>query len=67
MDTTTLVDTMPPLFESQADYDAFCLRHNSKHPPEVDVSPYSGPAWLGVDAGSTTTKLALITSDGGLL
>ena len=67
VDTTTRVDTMPPLFESQADYDAFCLRHNSKHPPEVDVSTYSGPAWLGVDAGSTTTKLALITADGGLL
>jgi predicted CoA-substrate-specific enzyme activase len=66
-DATTLVDTMPPLFESQADYDAFCARHNASHPPEVDIHTYAGPAWLGIDAGSTTTKLALITEDGGLL
>ena len=67
VDTTTLVDTMPPLFENQADYDAFCARHNAQHPPEVDADTYAGPAWLGIDAGSTTTKLALITADGGLL
>ena len=67
VDTTTLMDTMPPLFETQQDYDAFCARHNAKKPPEVDVNTYVGPAWLGVDAGSTTTKLALITENGGLL
>ena len=67
VDTTTLVDTMPPLFESREEYDAFCARHNANKPPEVDVNTYSGPAWLGLDAGSTTTKLALITADGGLL
>ena len=67
VDTTTLVDTMPPLFASQEEYDAFCARHNAKKPPEVDINTYSGPAWLGLDAGSTTTKLALITEDGGLL
>ncbi len=67
VDTTTLVDTMPPLFACQEEYDAFCARHNSKKPPEADIRTYSGPAWLGVDAGSTTTKLALITEDGGLL
>jgi len=67
VDTTTLVDTMPPLFASQEEYDAFCARHNANKPPEVDVNTYSGPAWLGLDAGSTTTKLALITADGGLL
>ena len=67
MDTTTLVDTMSPLFESQEDYDAFCARHNAQHPPEADIHTYTGPAWLGIDAGSTTTKMALITNDGGLL
>lgn len=67
VDTTTLVDTMPPLFASQAEYDAFCDRHNANRPPEVDIHSYSGPAYLGVDAGSTTTKLALITPEGGLL
>ena len=63
----TQVDTMPPLFDSQAEYDAFAARHNASRPPEADIHTYSGPAWLGIDAGSTTTKLALITADGGLL
>ena len=64
---TTLVDTMPPLFTSQAEYDAFSARHNASRPPEADIHTYAGPAYLGVDAGSTTTKLALIAPDGGLL
>ena len=67
VDTTTLVDTMPPLFQDVAEYGAFCARHNAKRPPQVDIETYEGPAWLGIDAGSTTTKLALITADGGLL
>ena len=65
--TVSAVDTMPPLFESQAEYDAFTARHNAKRPPEADISVYTGDAWLGIDAGSTTTKMALITADGGLL
>ena len=67
VDTTTLVDTMPPLFQDVTEYGAFCARHNANRPPEVDIKTYEGPAWLGIDAGSTTTKLALITEDGGLL
>ena len=66
-ESNTSTDTMPPLFETQEDYDAFTARHNASHPPEVDINTYSGPAWLGMDAGSTTTKVALITEDGGLL
>jgi len=61
------VDTMPPLFTSPADYDAFLARHNATRPPEVELSAYSGDAWLGIDAGSTTTKMTLITGEGGLL
>ena len=64
---TSVVDTMPPLFESQADYDAFAARHNASTPPQLDISTYEGNAYLGVDAGSTTTKIALIAPDGGLL
>ncbi|MFQ9918259.1 MAG: acyl-CoA dehydratase activase [Flavonifractor plautii] len=56
-----------PLFDTQEEYDAFSVRHNASRPPEVDIHTYAGPAWLGMDAGSTTTKLALITADGGLL
>ena len=64
---TTVVDTMPPLFTSQKEYEVFLDRHNASHPPEADIKTYSGPAYLGIDAGSTTTKLALIDPAGGLL
>ncbi len=63
----TLVDTMPPLFESREDYDAFTARHNASTPPKLDMGTYEGDAYLGIDAGSTTTKIALIAPDGGLL
>ena len=66
-ETNTSADTMPPLFDTQEEYDAFLARHNASRPPETDIHTYAGPAWLGMDAGSTTTKLALITADGGLL
>ncbi len=64
---TSVVDTMPPLFESQADYDAFTARHNASTPPQLDIGTYEGDAYLGIDAGSTTTKIVLIAPDGGLL
>ena len=64
---TTVVDTMPPLFQNQAEYDAFTARHNTSTPPQADIATYTGDAYLGIDAGSTTTKMALITPDGGLL
>ena len=67
VDATNTVDTMPPLFTDQADYDAFVTRHNANHPPEADIHTYAGDAFLGIDAGSTTTKVALIAPDGGLL
>jgi len=66
-DATTVVDTMPPLFSSQEEYNAFVARHNASTPPQLDIHTYTGDAYLGIDAGSTTTKMALIAPDGGLL
>ncbi len=66
-ESNTSADTMPPLFTSKKDYECFVARHNASQPPQVDISAYCGNAWLGIDAGSTTTKLALITAEGGLL
>jgi len=60
-------DTLPPLFESQTEYDEFSKRHAAAAPITVDADTYVGGAYLGIDAGSTTTKLALITPEGGLL
>ena len=66
-EATTSINTAPQLFKDEAEYKAFCERHNSSHPPVVDIATYTGDAYLGIDAGSTTTKLALIAPDGGLL
>ena len=66
-EATTSINTAPQLFRDEAEYKAFCERHNASHPPEVDPDTYAGDAYLGIDAGSTTTKLVLIAPDGGLL
>ncbi len=67
VDASGSLDVMPPLFRDQAEYDAFLARHNANHPPEADLAAYSGDAWLGIDAGSTTTKMVLIDPQGGIL
>lgn len=56
-----------PLFESQEDYIEFVERHKASDLKYEDISKYTGEAYLGIDAGSTTTKLVLITPDGKLL
>ncbi len=66
-DQSSPVDSMPPLFETQAEYQAFLDRHNAVSVPILDLDSYTGDAYLGIDAGSTTTKLVLITPDGSLL
>ena len=67
VDSTSVVDTMPPLFDCQAEYEAFLARHNASTPPTLDLSTYTGDAYLGIDAGSTTTKMVLIDPQGGIL
>lgn len=55
------------LFESQADYAEFIERHKKSDLKYEDIMNYEGDAYLGIDAGSTTTKLVLITPEGKLL
>ena len=62
-DNASPVDTMPPLFTSQEEYQEFLHRHNTMSIPEEEISAYRGDAYLGIDAGSTTTKIVLITPD----
>ncbi|MCM1087009.1 MAG: 2-hydroxyacyl-CoA dehydratase [Muribaculaceae bacterium] len=61
------VDRMEPLFASQKDYDEFARRHASYHVKTADLASYQGKCFLGIDAGSTTTKAALVGEDGSLL
>ena len=56
-----------PLFETRQDYEKFVERHRQADLKYEDIRTYKGDAYLGIDAGSTTTKLVLITPDGKLL
>ena len=61
------IKRLPPLFASEQEYKAFCARHDCAIVEKGELSEYSGDCFLGIDAGSTTTKLALISDDGRLL
>ncbi|MCH5249755.1 MAG: 2-hydroxyacyl-CoA dehydratase [Lachnospiraceae bacterium] len=61
------VERMEPLFASKKEYDEFCKRHSLHHVKTADLSTYKGKCFLGIDAGSTTTKVALVGEDGSLL
>ena len=61
------IKRMDPLFASQEEYDEFVKRHNEHKVASMDLKDYEGDCFLGVDAGSTTTKVALVGEDGTLL
>ena len=61
------VNRLNPLFRNQAEYDAFLARHQKHQVKKGDLASYKGNCFLGIDAGSTTTKLALVGEDGTLL
>lgn len=63
----TAYDRLPPLFTGDEEYREFCERHAHSNVPETEISAYSGRAWLGIDCGSTTTKLTLIGEDKSIL
>ena len=52
-----------PLFRSQEEYSEFIARHMRSDLEFEDILRYRGDAYLGIDSGSTTTKLMLITPD----
>ncbi len=63
-------DTQPrldPLFKDDEDYKKFKDRHNKNTLKRADLKSYKGQAYLGIDAGSTTTKIALIGENSDLL
>ena len=59
--------TGEPLFTSKEEYNKFVDRHKECDLKYADINTYEGEAYLGIDAGSTTTKLVLITPKGELL
>ncbi|MDD6346522.1 MAG: acyl-CoA dehydratase activase-related protein [Lachnospiraceae bacterium] len=61
------VERLEPLFQSREDYDTFIARQSRYVVARADLASYRGRCFLGIDAGSTTTKTALISEDGRLL
>ena len=67
--------TLPPLFDGEADYNNWLSEKQKKYGSlscVADLSAQrsvssSGPFFLGVDSGSTTTKLVLIDETGQLV
>ena len=58
---------LSPLFSIDADYQEFKERHDKDTVEKADLKTYEGDAFVGIDAGSTTTKLVLIDNEGRLL
>ena len=58
---------LDPLFISTEEYEAFRERHSKACVPTRDPRTYSGRAYLGIDAGSTTIKTCLLAENGDLL
>lgn len=65
--STGKVSTEPPLFADNDELDAFLARHTRADVKRTDIASYTGKAYLGIDCGSTTTKLTLTDESDGLL
>ncbi len=61
------VETLRPLFKDELEFEKFNERHNKYVVKRRELQNFSGNCYLGIDAGSTTTKAALIDEEGNLL
>lgn len=61
------IKRLDPLFKTEEAYEAFRLRHSTHYVKRKLLEDYEGLCFLGIDAGSTTTKVALVSEDGSLL
>ena len=55
--------TGKPLFESKEEYAEFVKRHRATDLNFADIATYTGDCYIGIDSGSTTTKLMAVTPD----
>ena len=65
--STHEVERLKALFENEEEYKEFKLRHDKNKVKRNDLSTYEGDCYLGIDAGSTTTKVVLIDTEGSIL
>ncbi len=61
------VARLDPLFGTEEDYQEFKARHDQEVVPRGDLENYQGRVFIGLDAGSTTMKAAMVGEDGQLL
>ena len=64
-DTTT--SPIEPLFKDYPEYEEFRKRHSKASVQKAKLQDYNGDCFIGIDAGSTTTKIVLIDKEGKLL
>ena len=64
-DNTT--NPLNPLFVTDSEYEEFKERHSKDVVKKGDLKNYKGDCFVGIDAGSTTTKLVVIDNEGTLL
>ncbi len=57
------VSRLEPLFDNEEQYEAFVQRHDRDQVKRQPLETYEGPVYLGIDAGSTTTKAVLMGRD----
>ncbi len=63
----TVTSSLAPLFKNQKEYQTFLKRHQKHQVFKEDLQTYKGNAYIGIDAGSTTAKLVLISDTGTIL
>ena len=64
-DTTS--NSLKPLFTIESEYKEFKERHSKHTVPKKELDKFSGDCFLGIDAGSTTSKIVLIDNEANLL
>ncbi len=67
VEITSEMSRLEPLFKDDVEQDEFFRRHREADVVRADIESYSGKCYLGIDAGSTTTKIALVGEKGELL
>jgi predicted CoA-substrate-specific enzyme activase len=59
--------TLPSLFNTKTEYNDFINRHKKARVDKRDITTYEGNAYIGIDAGSTTTKMVVITEQSDII
>ena len=67
VETAFEMPRLEPLFRTKEEFEQFQERHSKSVVEKAPLSEYSGDCYMGIDAGSTTTKLVLISREGKLL